>query len=392
MTGVPKILLVDDNPDNLKALEVVLRGLRAELIKVTNGNDALKATLRHDFALALLDVQMPEMDGYELANILKTEEKTENLPFIFISAVYTDHANISKGYTKGAYNFFAKPFDPETLIRSVELFLDKYVRAEQQAALKTKLEDRSKEIELKNHELERMNNELQSFVHVASHDLQEPLRKIHTYSNLLLHREDGLPDTAKNYVQRIQTSVMRGQLLINDLLAYSQTNNIDQVFQVTDLNEILKSVEDDFKELIEEKQVTIVVKEGLPKLKVIPFQFRQIFHNLISNAIKYSSPKRKPMISVDCKLVKGEQVKDVLIGENKSYYHISIQDNGIGFDPVYKEKIFEMFQRLHLKSEYSGTGIGLAIVKKIIDNHKGAITASSVINEGTTFNIHVPTD
>ena len=112
----PKILLVDDNADNLKALEVVLRHLDVEVIKVTNGNDALKATLHHDFALALLDVQMPEMDGYELANILKTEEKTENLPFIFISAVYTDHQNISKGYTRGAYNFFAKPFDPEIIL------------------------------------------------------------------------------------------------------------------------------------------------------------------------------------------------------------------------------------------------------------------------------------
>jgi response regulator RpfG family c-di-GMP phosphodiesterase len=130
----------------------VLRGLDAEIVKATNGNDALKATLHHDFALALLDVQMPEMDGYELANILKTEEKTENLPFIFISAVYTDHQNISKGYTRGAYNFFAKPFDPETLIRSVELFLEKYNRAAQQAVLNKRLDERNREVEQKNKE------------------------------------------------------------------------------------------------------------------------------------------------------------------------------------------------------------------------------------------------
>jgi signal transduction histidine kinase len=390
MKGKPKILLVDDNPDNLKALEVVLRELDAELIKVTNGNDALKATLHHDFALALLDVQMPGMDGYELANILKTEEKTENLPFIFISAVITDHQNISRGYTRGAYNFFAKPFDPQTLIRSVELFLDKYNRVEQQVALNNKLEERTREIEQKNIELERMNKELQSFVYIASHDLQEPLRKIHSFTNFIYESDkESLSKRASNYFNRIQISVMRMQKLIDDLLTYSQTNSIDQVFQITDLNEIVKNVQDDFKEVLDEKKGTIVMTE-LHKVNVIPFQCRQIFHNLISNAIKYSSAERQPMINISSKSLKGREIKEVALSPVQTYCHISVKDNGIGFDGTYKEKIFEMFQRLHGKSEYSGTGIGLAIVKKIIDNHNGAITASSIVNEGTTFDIYLP--
>jgi two-component system sensor histidine kinase/response regulator len=392
MQSVPKILLVDDNPDNLKALEVVLRGLDAELIKVTNGNDALKATLHHDFALALLDVQMPEMDGYELANILKTEERTENLPFIFISAVYTDHHNISKGYTKGAYNFFAKPFDPETLIRSVDLFLEKYRGAEEQAMLHNKLEERAEEIEKKNCELERMNTELQSFVYVASHDLQEPLRKIHTYTDIILGRERALlSDVTKDYVTRIQTSVTRGQLLINDLLMYSKTNNVEQIFQVADLHEMLKSVEDDFNELLNKKNGKITVTH-LPKLRVIPFQIRQVFQNLISNAIKYSSPDRDLIIDITCETLRGAEIKESGLSTHETYCHIAIRDNGIGFESQYKEKIFEMFQRLHGRSEYSGTGIGLALVKKILDNHKGAITASSVVGKGSTFNIYLPTE
>jgi two-component system sensor histidine kinase/response regulator len=390
MTEVPKILLVDDNPDNLKALEVVLRGLKAELVKVTNGNDALKATLHNDFALALLDVQMPEMDGYELANILKTEEKTENLPFIFISAVYTDHSNISKGYTRGAYNFFAKPFDPETLIRAVELFIDKYNRAKQQAALNVSLDQKAQEIQQKNNELERINKELQAFAYIASHDLKEPLRKIRTFIDLIAENEkESLSDTSRNYFKRIQSTAVRMNLLIDDLLTYSNTNSIDQIFKITDLNETVQSVKEDFKELLEEKNATLTATE-LPKVKAIEFQVRQVFHNLISNAIKYSSEDRRPKIKITCDSVLGIEAKDLNLSPLQTYYRISVKDNGIGFDPVYKEKVFEMFQRLHNKSEYSGTGIGLAIVKKIIDNHQGAITASSVPDKGTTFVFYLP--
>jgi signal transduction histidine kinase len=390
MNSIPKILLVDDNADNLKALEVVLRGLDAVLIKATNGNDALKATLHHDFALALLDVQMPEMDGYELANILKTEEKTENLPFIFISAVYTDHQNISKGYTRGAYNFFAKPFDADTLIRSVELFLDKYNRAEQQVMLNKRLDERAREIELKNSELERMNKELESFVNVASHDLQEPIRKIQTFINLIFKNEkDSLSEKANNYFKSIQTSATRMRLLINDLLTYSQANTIDQIFEITDLNEIMTRVQDDFKEALEEKKAIVTVA-GLQKIKVIPFQFNQMFHNLVSNAIKYSSEDRQLTISITCKSLLGKEIKEIALLPAQTYCHIAVSDNGIGFDEQYKERIFEMFRRLHGKSEYSGTGIGLAIVKKIVDNHNGIITASSAVNEGATFDIYIP--
>ena len=122
----PKILIVDDRPENLKALRTVLQDLDIDLVEATNGNDALKATLYHDFALALLDVQMPEMDGYELASILREEEKTANLPFVFISAVYTDNLNVFKGYEKGAFSFITKPFQPEILINKVKFFIEKH--------------------------------------------------------------------------------------------------------------------------------------------------------------------------------------------------------------------------------------------------------------------------
>src|ERR1044072_6061462 len=147
MNTKPKILIVDDKSENLVALETVLRDLDIELVKASNGNDALKATLRHDFALALLDIQMPDMDGYELAGILREEDKTARLPFIFISAVYTDNLNVFKGYEKGAFSFITKPFQPEILINKVKFFIEKH---QQEVALY----ELNKNLESKNSALE----------------------------------------------------------------------------------------------------------------------------------------------------------------------------------------------------------------------------------------------
>src|SRR3977135_3932720 len=156
-----KILIVDDKPENLVALRRVLKDLDIELVQATSGNDALKATLRNDFALALLDIQMPEMDGYELAGILREEEKTAHLPVIFISAVYTDNLNVFKGYERGAFSFITKPFQPEILINKVKFFIEKH---QQEIALS----GLNKELENKNRELVFINEELESFSYSVS--------------------------------------------------------------------------------------------------------------------------------------------------------------------------------------------------------------------------------
>lgn len=242
----------------------------------------------------------------------------------------------------------------------------------------------------KNKELEKMNSELTSFSYVASHDLKEPLRKIKTYSNLIIDKHnESLSDDGKEYIQRIINSAGNMQRLIDDLLAFSQTTSGVKKLETLDLNVLLEEVENSLKETIEENNVTITSTQ-LPTLKVIDFQFRQLLENLIGNAIKYRKIGVKPNITITSSLVSGKSYINEGADANKDYQKFLFADNGIGFEQEYATKIFEIFQRLHGKSEYSGTGIGLAICKKIMENHNGFITAQSQVGEGSVFNVFFP--
>ncbi len=243
----------------------------------------------------------------------------------------------------------------------------------------------------KNIALERTNKELESFAYVSSHDLQEPLRKIQTFASRILEKEEqNLSGKGKDYFSRMQEAAKRMQTLIEDLLAYSRTSTIDRKFVRTDLNLIVEEVKNGLKETIQEKNATIEATE-LCEVNIIPFQFRQMIQNLISNALKFSKPGVAPHIVITSRIKKGSQLgNDKLIPE-KEYCHITVSDNGIGFEPEFKDRIFEIFQRLHDRSEYEGTGIGLAIVKKIVENHNGMIVASGKLNKGAKFDIYFPT-
>ncbi len=248
----------------------------------------------------------------------------------------------------------------------------------------------SKSLEDRNSELEKSNKELASFNHVASHDLQEPLRKIQTFISRIYEKESiNLSQQGNDYLERIQIAAKRMRVLIDDLLLFSRTNKVEKIFEHTNLNVLLDEAIQELTQQIEETGATIS-SDTLPELVIIPFQIQQLFINLIANSLKYSRPDVAPVIKIESAIVNSNEYEALIKERNKEFYKISIIDNGLGFDEEYGEAIFTLFYRLHNNSDYPGTGIGLAICKKIIENHKGFIKAESAIGEGSVFSFFLP--
>lgn len=245
-------------------------------------------------------------------------------------------------------------------------------------------------IEERNRELEANNKELSAFNYVASHDLQEPLRKIQTFISRIEDKEaDKFSELGKDYLSRIQNASERMRLLIDDLLQFSRTNKSEKVLEIADLNKILENSKQELSQTIEEKKA-IITNEELPTSKAIPFQMQQLFTNLINNSLKYSKKDTVPTINIRYEVVSAESEEQIPIKTKDKFHKITFKDNGIGFEQEYADKIFVLFGRLHNKNEYSGTGIGLAICKKIAENHKGYIFGKGESDVGAMFTIYLP--
>lgn len=242
----------------------------------------------------------------------------------------------------------------------------------------------------RNYELEQSNKELESFNYVASHDLQEPLRIIQLYISRISEKEQHtLTPNVKEYFDRIKLSASRMQILINDLLLFSRTNRTENTFEQSDLNDLLQNAKDHLAQAIEEKK-GIITSDVLPTLMVIPYQIQQLFINLLSNSLKYCRPGIAPVIKITCKPVVLADYPQLKSDSKRVFFKVSVQDNGLGFEQEFSEKIFELFKRLHNKNEYPGTGIGLSICQKIADNHSGYIMAKGNPGEGAVFSIFLP--
>jgi signal transduction histidine kinase len=263
-----------------------------------------------------------------------------------------------------------------------------------QKTTQRKLEENNRQLEHLNQTLEASNHDLQQFASVASHDLQEPLRKIQTFSARILEKET-LSEAGKDYFKRIQNAANRMQKLIQDLLTFSRVTTGERKHEHVLLTDIVEDVIKEYAEKLHEKNAKVET-QGLGEVYAIAFQFRQLMLNLFGNSIKFARPDVPLRITVSSKMEKAEEIIDRYhlpshkVTPEKVYCHIAVTDNGIGFEPQFNDRIFEVFQRLHGNDKYSGTGIGLSIVKKIVENHNGVITANGELNNGARFDIYIP--
>jgi signal transduction histidine kinase len=268
--------------------------------------------------------------------------------------------------------------------------IEKEKRADELVIANKELEFQNNEKEKRANELDIANKELESFTFISSHDLQEPLRKIQTFSSRILSEEyDNLSKKGIHYFERMQYSALHMQTLINDLIAYSRTIKTEKKYENRELKKIVSDVIITLDKELKKNNATIEIQHNC-ELKIIKFQFHQLILNLISNSIKFCKPGVNPHIIIKGVFVKYNASNSDKFKLKKDHYHISVNDNGIGFDPQFKHKIFEIFQRLHEKNQYIGTGLGLTIVRKIVENHNGIIIATSEVNKGAQFDIYIP--
>ena len=408
----PKILLVDDREDNLFSMESILEKDNYQIIKADSGKQALKILLKEvDFALILMDVKMPNLNGFETAALIYEREKLRHIPIIFITAFNEGEENLFKGYRTGAVDYIYKPIDSELLRAKVAVFTDLYQKTHKLIAQEQKLkainksleneikerkasEDKVKELNRQMLEnivrLESANKDLDRFAFMASHDLQEPLRKIRLFSDMLQAKyKEVLDSEAQVHINRIQKSVERMQSLIKDILTFSRISNEKESFEYIDLNHVVHDVLTDMESNVQEKQAKINLG-SLPSIEANPGLIRPLFSNLLGNALKYSKKDVSPVISIRSEINMMTNGNGLKKNQPNRYCKIYIEDNGIGFEQEYAEQIFDMFKRLHVSNEFEGTGIGLALCKKIVEKHHGFISARSKVNQGSTFIVSLP--
>jgi light-regulated signal transduction histidine kinase (bacteriophytochrome) len=251
-------------------------------------------------------------------------------------------------------------------------------------------EELERKVKERTHSLEVTNSELEQFAHVSSHDLQEPLRKIRTFADLLKDNiYQDLDEGSKRYLDKISSTAERMSASLRALLNFTSLRR-EEKFVSVDLNQIVSQVLIDLELMISQKDASVKVST-LPVIKAVPIQMQQLFYNLINNALKFSKHETAPLIKISSRqLMEEELIRFPQLQHFKEYHEVVVKDNGIGFDQIYAEQIFTVFQRLHSQTKYEGTGIGLSLVKKVVSNHGGEVHVYSRPNEGTAFHVILP--
>jgi signal transduction histidine kinase len=370
------VLVVDDTPDNLLALEALLAPLDIEIVRAHSGADALRYLLHEDVALILLDVQMPELDGFETARLIKARARTANIPIIFLTALSREREHLLEGYESGAVDYLAKPFEPEVLISKVSVFIALWRQAktiEQQAdLLGQRLDERDRAqraLRVQAAELERSNAELERFAFLASHDLREPLQVAAGF--LELARKG---PAAEELLDRASASISSMIGLIDELLTYAQATVGDQHLEPVDLAGLFADVREELGDPVTAGAKLTV--DPLPTVFGDRWQLGRVFFHLLDNAMKF----------------RGEADPEVHVGlaRREDHWVISVRDNGIGLDANDAPTLFTMFSRLHSRDEHAGAGVGLALSRRVVERHGGVIWIDSLPGRGATISFTLP--
>jgi two-component system sensor histidine kinase/response regulator len=377
------ILLVDDQPANLLALEAMLQGLGQNLVKAESGREALKWLLTHEFAVILLDVKMPEMDGFETATLIHQRDKSRHTPIIFLTAAEKSETQTVRGYAVGAVDYLVKPVVPEFVRSKVSVFVELAKKTEllrRQTRLLQDSEQEARELAAARadlvRDLEHKNRELESFSYAVSHDLRAPLRRIESFARALTEsRADKLDATGVRFLDRIREASQQMSRLIDDVLHLSRLTRAELRDQELDLSAIVGMILERLQEAEPERNVEVkirpeVIATGDAQL------LRIALHNLLENAWKFTG--KQPAARIEFGVTN--------IGGEPTFF---VRDNGAGFDMSYVERLFGPFQRLHLTSEFPGTGIGLATVQRIIHRHGGRVWAAGTVGQGATFHFTI---
>jgi two-component system, sensor histidine kinase and response regulator len=372
------ILMVDDSPDKLLAMESVLLSLGQNLVKVNSGHEALRALLKTEFAVILLDVNMPGMDGFETAAMIRTRRSLEHIPILFVTALSTTDSDIFKGYSFGAVDYVLTPILPEILRTKVGVFVDLW---KQRHALKVQaetLKQLNADLTRRAEQLSDVNKELEAFCYTIAHDLRAPLRAMEGLTaGLVEDFGESLDSDGVEQANRIRSAASRMDQMIQELLAYSRLSLVTLELSPVKFEDVIKDALGQLEYDLREKKARLQVKRSRHQVMGHHAMLVQVVCNLISNAVKFCPSGVSPEVTV-WEERNGETVR------------LWVEDNGIGIAPEHCERIFRIFERLHGREQYTGTGIGLAIVQKAVTRMGGRVGVQSELNHGSRFWIELP--
>jgi len=373
--AILNILLVDDNETGRYAVGRMLRHAGFSVTETDTGHEALRLAGEQP-DLIILDVKLPDLSGFEVCQRLKADPTTAVIPVLQISAIHIEDEDRALGLTMGADSYLTEPVDPSVLLATIQAMLrvrqaEKHLREANQV-----LEVQRQALEQSNRAVQRANDELRQFASIVAHDLSEPLRTVTNYVQLLAQQSQGkLDTTAQEYLQFAVDGSQRMHQLIADLLAFTRIDNQEQPFAPVDCEALLARTLSDLHMAIADSGAE-VTHSPLPMVQGNSIRLGQVFQNLIGNALKFrgTAPPRIHLSAV----------------REGGHWRFTVRDNGIGIDTRQADRIFQIFQRLHTRREYAGTGMGLAICKKIVERHGGRIWVESELGQGATFVFTLP--